>query len=99
MEERAREMSSGSGGLLVASRDGVSNGDASKADLSKGDGSNGGASNVSASHGTEPKTTERNASVDAVNDLQQDVRILEKAVYEVKRVIVGQDRLVERILV
>ncbi|OZD05476.1 ATPase [Rhodococcus sp. 06-156-3C] len=99
MEERAREMSSGSGGLLVASRDGVSNGDASKADLSKGDGSNGGVSNVSASHGTEPKTTERNASVDAVNDLQQDVRILEKAVYEVKRVIVGQDRLVERILV
>ncbi|MBY4133777.1 MoxR family ATPase, partial [Rhodococcus fascians] len=32
-------------------------------------------------------------------DLADDVRLLEKAVYEVKRVIVGQDRLVERILV
>ncbi|SNS21580.1 AAA family ATPase [Rhodococcoides kyotonense] len=31
--------------------------------------------------------------------LAHDVRTLEKAVYEVKRVIVGQDRLVERILV
>lgn len=31
--------------------------------------------------------------------LAQDVQLLEKAVYEVKRVIVGQDRLVERILV
>ncbi|QCB52774.1 MoxR family ATPase [Rhodococcus sp. PAMC28707] len=31
--------------------------------------------------------------------LAHDVQILEKAVYEVKRVIVGQDRLVERILV
>ncbi|MGA9869855.1 MAG: MoxR family ATPase [Rhodococcus sp. (in: high G+C Gram-positive bacteria)] len=34
-----------------------------------------------------------------MTDLQKDVAILEKAVYEVKRVIVGQDRLVERILV
>ncbi|WP_209205409.1 MoxR family ATPase [Rhodococcus sp. 1R11] len=32
-------------------------------------------------------------------DLAEDVQLLEKAVYEVKRVIVGQDRLVERILV
>ncbi|MBY4130441.1 AAA family ATPase [Rhodococcus fascians] len=31
--------------------------------------------------------------------LAEDVALLEKAVYEVKRVIVGQDRLVERILV
>ena len=31
--------------------------------------------------------------------LAEDVQLLEKAVYEVKRVIVGQDRLVERILV
>lgn len=34
-----------------------------------------------------------------VSGLEQDVLLLEKAVYEVKRVIVGQDRLVERILV
>ncbi|MGU3433180.1 AAA family ATPase [Actinomycetes bacterium M1A6_2h] len=32
-------------------------------------------------------------------DLASDVQTLEKAIYEVKRVIVGQDRLVERILV
>ncbi|MDQ1180374.1 MoxR family ATPase [Rhodococcus sp. SORGH_AS_0301] len=32
-------------------------------------------------------------------DISRDVQTLEKAVYEVKRVIVGQDRLVERILV
>ncbi|GGG09730.1 ATPase [Rhodococcoides trifolii] len=32
-------------------------------------------------------------------DLASDVKTLEKAIYEVKRVIVGQDRLVERILV
>ncbi len=31
--------------------------------------------------------------------LAQDVQTLEKAIYEVKRVIVGQDRLVERLLV
>ncbi|UGT61538.1 AAA family ATPase [Nocardia asteroides] len=31
--------------------------------------------------------------------LERDVQLLEKAIYEVKRVIVGQDRLVERLLV
>ncbi|MFC8045751.1 AAA family ATPase [Nocardia sp. NPDC057353] len=31
--------------------------------------------------------------------LDRDVQLLEKAIYEVKRVIVGQDRLVERLLV
>ncbi|MTE16462.1 AAA domain-containing protein [Nocardia sp. CT2-14] len=33
------------------------------------------------------------------NTLERDVQTLEKAIYEVKRVIVGQDRLVERLLV
>ncbi|MEU4311811.1 MoxR family ATPase [Nocardia sp. NPDC024068] len=35
----------------------------------------------------------------ASNALERDVATLEKAIYEVKRVIVGQDRLVERLLV
>ncbi len=33
------------------------------------------------------------------SDLARDVHTLERAIYEVKRVIVGQDRLVERMLV
>ncbi|MCX4091458.1 AAA family ATPase [Nocardia sp. alder85J] len=33
------------------------------------------------------------------SSLERDVQTLEKAIYEVKRVIVGQDRLVERLLV
>ncbi|WP_082392981.1 AAA family ATPase [Nocardia arizonensis] len=36
---------------------------------------------------------------DPAAGLERDVRTLEKAIYEVKRVIVGQDRLVERLLV
>lgn len=35
----------------------------------------------------------------ASSALERDVQTLEKAIYEVKRVIVGQDRLVERLLV
>ncbi|WP_067693232.1 AAA family ATPase [Nocardia jejuensis] len=35
----------------------------------------------------------------ATSTLERDVQTLEKAIYEVKRVIVGQDRLVERLLV
>ncbi|WP_052172638.1 MoxR family ATPase [Nocardia sp. BMG111209] len=35
----------------------------------------------------------------APSSLDRDVQTLEKAIYEVKRVIVGQDRLVERLLV
>ncbi|MFE3026700.1 AAA family ATPase [Nocardia tengchongensis] len=35
----------------------------------------------------------------APSTLERDVQTLEKAIYEVKRVIVGQDRLVERLLV
>ncbi|WP_072688889.1 AAA family ATPase [Rhodococcus marinonascens] len=38
-------------------------------------------------------------TVSATPSLATDVQILERAIYEVKRVIVGQDRLVERILV
>ncbi|MBH0774817.1 MoxR family ATPase [Nocardia sp. NEAU-351] len=36
---------------------------------------------------------------DPAAGLERDVQTLEKAIYEVKRVIVGQDRLVERLLV
>ena len=39
------------------------------------------------------------ANSGSVSTLAQDVQTLEKAIYEVKRVIVGQDRLVERLLV
>jgi MoxR-like ATPase len=45
--------------------------------------------------------TSTDAAPDVVQDsvsLSQDVRTLEQAIYEVKRVIVGQDRLVERLL-
>lgn len=56
------------------------------------------------------ETSARSATSDATNGtatqtvvpsrtLSSDVQTLERAVYEVKRVIVGQDRLVERILV
>ncbi|MBF6137406.1 MoxR family ATPase [Nocardia otitidiscaviarum] len=38
-------------------------------------------------------------SPSAPSTLERDVQTLEKAIYEVKRVIVGQDRLVERLLV
>lgn len=52
-------------------------------------------------------STEGAGAVDSVKDtpepapntLERDVQTLEKAIYEVKRVIVGQDRLVERLLV
>ncbi|KQU34578.1 ATPase [Rhodococcus sp. Leaf225] len=43
-----------------------------------------------------PQVTSRETDT---TDISRDVQTLEKAVYEVKRVIVGQDRLVERILV
>ncbi|ACY21646.1 ATPase associated with various cellular activities AAA_3 [Gordonia bronchialis DSM 43247] len=39
------------------------------------------------------------AGTDAVTLTDADVKLLERAIYEVKRVIVGQDQLVERILV
>ncbi|WP_439957003.1 chaperone MoxR1, partial [Nocardia miyunensis] len=41
----------------------------------------------------------RDTPESAPNTLERDVQTLEKAIYEVKRVIVGQDRLVERLLV
>ncbi|GAJ83523.1 hypothetical protein NBRGN_063_01270 [Nocardia brasiliensis NBRC 14402] len=41
----------------------------------------------------------KDAPASTSNTLERDVQTLEKAIYEVKRVIVGQDRLVERLLV
>ncbi|BEK88910.1 MoxR family ATPase [Nocardia seriolae] len=41
----------------------------------------------------------KDAPASPSNTLERDVQTLEKAIYEVKRVIVGQDRLVERLLV
>ncbi|MEU7764743.1 MoxR family ATPase [Nocardia sp. NPDC049190] len=41
----------------------------------------------------------KDAPGSAPSTLERDVQTLEKAIYEVKRVIVGQDRLVERLLV
>ncbi|WP_431955524.1 AAA family ATPase [Nocardia lijiangensis] len=41
----------------------------------------------------------KDAPEPASGTLERDVQTLEKAIYEVKRVIVGQDRLVERLLV
>ncbi|BEK95626.1 ATPase [Nocardia seriolae] len=40
----------------------------------------------------------KDAPASPSNTLERDVQTLEKAIYEVKRVIVGQDRLVERLL-
>ncbi|MDJ0362117.1 AAA family ATPase [Rhodococcus sp. H29-C3] len=72
----------------MTSRDGAeANGSVSQDSGSNGSMSKGGASGGNGSGRT-----------DAAG-LAHDVQILEKAVYEVKRVIVGQDRLVERILV
>ncbi|WP_228542373.1 MoxR family ATPase [Nocardia sp. XZ_19_369] len=41
----------------------------------------------------------KDAPASQPSTLERDVQTLEKAIYEVKRVIVGQDRLVERLLV
>ena len=56
-------------------------------------------SNSASGNSSRPESNAQGSSRAEVAGLEQDVRILEKAVYEVKRVIVGQDRLVERILV
>ncbi|WP_338892380.1 AAA family ATPase [Rhodococcus sovatensis] len=88
-------MSSESGGFLVASRD------SSVSDSSVSNGSsesNGSTSDRAGAKGGSAPVGGGSGSAD-VTGLAQDVQILEKAVYEVKRVIVGQDRLVERILV
>ncbi|GAB4585855.1 AAA family ATPase [Nocardia sp. NPDC127526] len=48
---------------------------------------------------TDGVSTVSTAKEPAPSTLERDVQTLEKAIYEVKRVIVGQDRLVERLLV
>ncbi|UEA59117.1 AAA family ATPase [Gordonia otitidis] len=48
---------------------------------------------------TEPAQDASNAGGGAVTLSDDDVKLVERAIYEVKRVIVGQDQLVERILV
>jgi len=73
---------------LVASREGGSSASGSSA-----------SSNSASGNSSRPESNAQGSSRAEVAGLEQDVRILEKAVYEVKRVIVGQDRLVERILV
>ncbi|SEC32382.1 MoxR-like ATPase [Rhodococcus jostii] len=67
---------------------------------------NGGAANGSGPQNTTaPKALSPNAGTQSATtntvapSLAADVQTLERAIYEVKRVIVGQDRLVERILV
>ncbi|WP_374700681.1 AAA family ATPase, partial [Rhodococcus sp. BS-15] len=81
--KRARRRSTESGEFLVTSRDGR---------ISNDEGSTRVESPTPNPPGGEPKRVDSPA-------LAEDVQLLEKAVYEVKRVIVGQDRLVERILV
>ncbi|MBF6354271.1 MoxR family ATPase [Nocardia higoensis] len=46
-----------------------------------------------------PEAVSGSTGSNADGALERDVQLLEKAIYEVKRVIVGQDRLVERLLV
>ncbi|WP_157387898.1 AAA family ATPase [Nocardia terrae] len=54
---------------------------------------------VTSTDGVSGVSTVKDAPPSASNTLERDVQTLEKAIYEVKRVIVGQDRLVERLLV
>ncbi len=99
-----------SGGFLVTSRDdAVSEGAARKETLAKA--SPDGVKNGGTANGSGPQTAPSAASASVQNaapktaanavapSLAADVQTLERAIYEVKRVIVGQDRLVERILV
>jgi MoxR-like ATPase len=46
-----------------------------------------------------PDTAKPGTVSTTASDVQSEAQLLEKVIYEVKRVIVGQDRLVERILV
>ncbi|CRK50978.1 conserved hypothetical protein [Rhodococcus sp. RD6.2] len=46
-----------------------------------------------------PETAKPGTVSTTASDVQSEAQLLEKVIYEVKRVIVGQDRLVERILV
>ncbi|WP_405165244.1 MoxR family ATPase [Nocardia sp. NBC_01499] len=54
---------------------------------------------VTSTDGVSGTNLAKDAPASTPNTLERDVQILEKAIYEVKRVIVGQDRLVERLLV
>jgi MoxR-like ATPase len=54
---------------------------------------------VTSTDGVSGASLAKEAAAPAPNTLERDVQTLEKAIYEVKRVIVGQDRLVERLLV
>ncbi|MEV4124156.1 MoxR family ATPase [Nocardia sp. NPDC049707] len=54
---------------------------------------------VTSTDGVSGANLAKSATAPAPSTLERDVQTLEKAIYEVKRVIVGQDRLVERLLV
>ncbi|MGQ4598532.1 AAA family ATPase [Nocardia sp. R6R-6] len=54
---------------------------------------------VTSTDGVSGANSAKDAPGSAPSTLERDVQTLEKAIYEVKRVIVGQDRLVERLLV
>ncbi|MET8874084.1 MoxR family ATPase [Nocardia sp. NPDC004604] len=54
---------------------------------------------VTSTDGVSGANLAKAAAAPASSTLERDVQTLEKAIYEVKRVIVGQDRLVERLLV
>ncbi|PXX59111.1 MoxR-like ATPase [Nocardia tenerifensis] len=54
---------------------------------------------VTSTDGVSGANLAKDAPASTPGTLERDVQILEKAIYEVKRVIVGQDRLVERLLV
>ncbi|MEV6320219.1 MoxR family ATPase [Nocardia sp. NPDC051787] len=54
---------------------------------------------VTSTDGVSGANLAKDAPAPAPSTLERDVQTLEKAIYEVKRVIVGQDRLVERLLV
>ncbi|WP_040867407.1 AAA family ATPase [Nocardia exalbida] len=54
---------------------------------------------VTSTDGVSGVNSAKDTPVSTPSTLERDVQTLEKAIYEVKRVIVGQDRLVERLLV
>ncbi|MFE9576637.1 AAA family ATPase [Nocardia sp. NPDC006044] len=54
---------------------------------------------VTSTDGVSGAKLAKDAPASTPDTLERDVQTLEKAIYEVKRVIVGQDRLVERLLV
>ncbi|MFC9437429.1 AAA family ATPase [Nocardia sp. NPDC057030] len=54
---------------------------------------------VTSTDGVSGAKLAKDAPASTPDTLERDVQALEKAIYEVKRVIVGQDRLVERLLV